>query len=330
MMKNTLSTNAAIRTANPVPPGEEVSATNTRAQQDLDRILRQARQQTPTDHPLSKPLRISYGHLVVAAVVVLGVVAAGVFQPWSNTGRGGGAAYAATPPALTFPQQPGPPAAKALHQLATHVRALPRQSIPDVIYIKTQGWYLNFRDAGASGRSGIEGTTTEEWISRGSEVTSRTGGIVDQGSSTVMWPNTTFSSDPTTLCNQLSQGHPIEKIGVPELFVAIGDLYREANPDPGVRAAILDLLSREKRVTTDGTMTDRVGRQGVGFSVNTAYSGLPERLTLIFDQQSGALLDSEEMLTKTAGALNVQIPAVTAYTTFLQTDSATPPPIPSQ
>ena len=53
-------------------------------------------------------------------------------------------------------------------------------------------------------------------------------------------------------------------------------------------------------------------------SLTSAMSGLPTRYVLIFDQVTGQLLDDEEILTRTAGKLNVAIPAVISYTVYLR------------
>jgi hypothetical protein len=51
--------------------------------------------------------------------------------------------------------------------------------------------------------------------------------------------------------------------------------------------------------------------------VESDYSGLPTRYTAIIDPDTGALFGEDEELTSCAGKLNVTIPCVIAYTTFL-------------
>lgn len=46
-------------------------------------------------------------------------------------------------------------------------------------------------------------------------------------------------------------------------------------------------------------------------------SRVPERRTAIIDPATGALLGVETMLTERAGALNVRIPSVISYTSYL-------------
>ncbi|MFF0370602.1 hypothetical protein [Micromonospora sp. NPDC005087] len=53
--------------------------------------------------------------------------------------------------------------------------------------------------------------------------------------------------------------------------------------------------------------------------------GLPARYTLIVDPGTGAPLGYEEMLTSTAGKLNVTVPAVITYRSYLVAEYATMP-----
>jgi hypothetical protein len=47
--------------------------------------------------------------------------------------------------------------------------------------------------------------------------------------------------------------------------------------------------------------------------------GLPQRQIPMFDTTTGALLASENLLTKTAGALGVAVPSVISYTLLFPT-----------
>ena len=65
-----------------------------------------------------------------------------------------------------------------------------------------------------------------------------------------------------------------------------------------------------------GTTKDRLGRAGWAFAMDHDHGGLPVRTTLIISPQSGRIMAEEEMLTTSAGRLNVAIPAVISYTCF--------------
>jgi hypothetical protein len=47
---------------------------------------------------------------------------------------------------------------------------------------------------------------------------------------------------------------------------------------------------------------------------------LPTRYTVIFSADTGGLIADEQVLTTTAGKLNVAIPAVIGYTLYLEAD----------
>jgi hypothetical protein len=130
-----------------------------------------------------------------------------------------------------------------------------------------------------------------------------------------MYDVASLSTNPATLARQLAVGHPTSN-GVAELFVAVTDLWREQAPAPVLQAAILRALADQPGLVNQGTVIDRAGQPGVAISVDSDYSGLPTRYTLIFDDSTGMLRDYEEMLTTTAGKLNVPVPSVISYTVW--------------
>jgi hypothetical protein len=102
--------------------------------------------------------------------------------------------------------------------------------------------------------------------------------------------------------------------------VAVEDLNRDRVLEPAVRSAILRLLAQLRILRYDGTVADRAGRAGQAFSLDSDYSGLPTRYTVIFSADTGELIADEQVLTSTAGKLNVAIPAVIGYTLYLEAD----------
>lgn len=125
-----------------------------------------------------------------------------------------------------------------------------------------------------------------------------------------------LSASPPELLRELSVGHPIVENGPGELFATVSDLYHEKHPTSAVRAAILRILADRSDVAFRGEVTDRAGRQGVAVTTTSNDSGLPTRYLLIFDPTTGDLLDSEDILTTSAGKLHVRIPAVLTYTLY--------------
>lgn len=122
--------------------------------------------------------------------------------------------------------------------------------------------------------------------------------------------------DPARLLPALSQGHPIAELGDAEVLVAIADAYRSTLLSPAQQAALFAFAAGRPGLEPYGSVTDRAGRRGYALSVESDLSGLPTRYTAIFDPVSGRLLDFEQTLTRTAGRLNVPVPATIGYTVF--------------
>jgi hypothetical protein len=89
--------------------------------------------------------------------------------------------------------------------------------------------------------------------------------------------------------------------------------------DPAVQAAFLRVIATKEGMTVAGAVTDRVGRRGVGVSATLhnppEIGGYPtvgpesQDITLIFDPDTGALLDYEE----TAPAVSSEYPPVPEF-----------------
>ncbi|MGW0939730.1 hypothetical protein [Streptomyces sp. NPDC002666] len=123
------------------------------------------------------------------------------------------------------------------------------------------------------------------------------------------------SSGAEGMRSWLAQGLP--RFGSGELFSRIREVYLDHNFSPQQRAAILQVVGSASDLTCRGKVTDRAGRTGIGYSVNSAYRGLDTQYTLIFHPENGVLLSYEEELTGSAGALNVKTPAIISYVTYI-------------
>jgi hypothetical protein len=99
---------------------------------------------------------------------------------------------------------------------------------------------------------------------------------------------------------------------------AVADLYRTTEVDWGVRVAALRFLARTDGVLLRGTVTDRLGRQGLAVSVDSDNGGT--RDLLVFDQRTGLLLAYESMFLRRPERLPVRVPAVFAYVLYLDQD----------
>jgi hypothetical protein len=124
-------------------------------------------------------------------------------------------------------------------------------------------------------------------------------------------------ADLAALKEWLAKGHPTEN-GPAEVIVAITDLARERILGPSPRANVLRVLAELPGLAYDGEVTDRAGRRGQAFSLESDHSGLPTRHTVIVEPATGRLLSYEQMLTKTAGELNVRVPAVIGYEIYVK------------
>ena len=100
-----------------------------------------------------------------------------------------------------------------------------------------------------------------------------------------------YSTDPATL---LQQVHKLD--GGPdtpgELFTNVGDMLRETNAPPAIRAALYNAAALIPGVKLVGTVTDPLGRSGLGIAFYT--NGTPTS-ELIFDQQTSELLAEETL-----------------------------------
>ncbi len=106
-----------------------------------------------------------------------------------------------------------------------------------------------------------------------------------------------LSTDPSTLASQIAagafEGTPGSPVDELEQF---GDLLRETDASPALRAACLSVIATISGVVLDRHATDAIGRHGVGFE-------LPFKdfmIELIFDPRSAAFLGEKDWMT-TAG-----------------------------
>ncbi|QNE18196.1 hypothetical protein F1D05_10190 [Kribbella qitaiheensis] len=133
------------------------------------------------------------------------------------------------------------------------------------------------------------------------------------------WFTYPLPTAPAPLLAAFKVAHPIDVDGTGALVTAVRDLAKDTVPVPAVRAAVLQLLAGRSDVVWLGALKDRASRPVEAFAVDTSYTGLPQRQVLMFDAVTGALLASEDLLTKTAGALGVAVPSVISYTLFFPT-----------
>ncbi|WP_353509707.1 hypothetical protein [Intrasporangium sp.] len=324
----------ALRDLNPVPDPQAAHDAR-RAAADLERIIALPRAagvepQKPR-HAHGRRLAV----IGVASGIALALVLGMPFLPW----RSAPPALAATPPLLTgqlAPGTTGPAVANELDRLASIAA---RSDVPGRPGSRYATWDLATRVHGAEPvRSAVvplevsvdvlpdgswhrratygqpvAGDVTAPDLPAAGEVVSDE--VFASERAPRMFP-VQLATDAAGLREQLEAAHPIDTLGTAELFVALTDLAKEQAPAPGTRAATLGLMAGPPDVRALGAMTDREGRMGRGFAVDSDVSGLPTRYVLIVEPQSGRLLASEQVLTTRAGRLAVDVPAVISYVVF--------------
>ena len=118
-------------------------------------------------------------------------------------------------------------------------------------------------------------------------------------------------TDTATLASQISsrtiEGGPP---GTQEDFVQIGDLLRETDAPPALRAALFQVASNLPGIRLLGLVTTQTGQAGIGIAMPMPNASLDE---LIFDPTTSALL-GEQVVTNSDDA----IPVISTWTSYLQ------------
>jgi hypothetical protein len=301
------------------------AAVDDRAEQDLRRIL----DTTPHDvgvadrHRSSRRLAVAAAAAIVLAAVVLNGGVAGI---------DGSPAYAATPSPLTILSAPGTggvptDAVAALDAIAASaLEQSDRSGTGRYARVHTESWAIWTRIDGDRATSEVVPQETVSWTAADGSGRIRVNGgasgsdrstdrLLRPGERALMWPLRSLSSDIAVLEEQFLQGHP-EANGPAERLVALADAVAEQPLTPAVRAASVRYLARTDGLLLDGLVSDRAGRRGLAFHVETSMSGLPERRSVIIDPDDGRLLAVETALIGSAGGLNVAPGSVISYTTF--------------
>ncbi|PWR07248.1 hypothetical protein DKT68_19420 [Micromonospora acroterricola] len=291
--------------------------------------------------------------LVLAAVGAVAVAAAGGGVA-VELYRQPEPAYAATPVMLTYgPPATAEPASTRLRRLAAVAAQQPMPPRPagTVEHLESTNWFLN---SSISGGRTVSAVVPQRWRSwRTDDDAGRMvkkdlppmfrsdadrrqwkkwGGRVESSEKVHDYAAGEFYSgfrgavptDAAALRGWLRAGGSAPQAPVQYLEDA-AQLAGVRLLNPPQRAAALTLLADLPGITVTGTVTDRAGRTGEAFSITTNAHGLPAQYTVIVEARSGTLLGYEEVLTTTAGKLNVTIPAVITYRSYLVAEYAAPP-----
>ncbi|MFF8024784.1 hypothetical protein ACFZDJ_27515 [Streptomyces sp. NPDC007896] len=258
---------------------------------------------------------------IAIAAATIGTVVFGFGLTNSST-----SAYAATPPPLRYSQAAKAASAAVLLQQIEKQAAngRPPSPAPASGRIHWKSWSLFTReDTGGDAESTLvpqdyvvtvhaDGTGTEQQTIQGRSETHSLGGSRLSG---------VIPEKPKDFRAWLQSRSNVSLSDPMGAAQAAGDLLQRQILGPQQRAALLQVIGQLPGLTFDGEVVDRAGRQGEAFSATSAGSGLPTRYTFIVEARSGQVLGLEETLTETAGKLNVRIPAVIDYRTYLSAES---------
>ncbi|MCX4472474.1 CU044_5270 family protein [Micromonospora sp. NBC_01655] len=321
------------------PARDDQAADEERRVRDLARILASDRVVGAAKRPVPRRRLI----LLAAGAAVLAVAAGGVAV---ETMREPQPAYAATPPVLTYgPPVSAEPAGARLQLLAQIAARQPAPQRPagTVEHLESANWFL---DSSISADRTISAVVPEQWrswraddgavriVKKALPPTFRTdadrrewqsrGGRIDSTEEVDDYAAGEFYSrwqgavptDAAALRGWLTTGASRQRAPV-QYLEDVAELAGVRLLNPAQRAAALRLLASLPGITATGTVTDRAGRTGEAFSITSDAHGLPAQYTVIVDPDSGRLLGYEAVLTTTAGKLNVTIPAVITYRSYL-------------
>jgi hypothetical protein len=234
--------------------------------------------------------------------------------------------YEATPRALVY-TAPAPASGRAivleLAANAARQASAPRSALMPYAYVKRETWRLARQVAGQSVSPRVTPSLTESWLKPDGSgrvlATTSTGrgSRTDDETIQAVTALPRLSTDEAVLARRLARGDLGSDVPAGQL-VAITDLADGQPISPPTQAAILRLLARTAGLVNSGTVIDRDGRPGVAVSLDSAYTGVMIGYTLIFDEQTGNLLEAEQTLIGNPSKnLDVQTGAILAYTTFL-------------
>jgi hypothetical protein len=256
--------------------------------------------------------------LIGAATAVAVAAAAGVATVVGSPPR---VTLLATPTPLEITHVNGGSDLGALvERWAVAAEQSPAATLPATEYLRLSAWYLDTAVTRGSVESQLRPHESESWRHPDGSWTVTT---TDGGTETFPPGTRGHWTDrppvnPAALDAWLNSIHPMSGGDKALLTLsAITDLLRERVLLPAERAAVLRVLATIPGLRHAGAAVDRAGRTGEALVLDTDGSGLPARHTLVVDPTTGTILANEEMLTEDAGRLNVSIPAVVKYETYL-------------
>jgi hypothetical protein len=241
------------------------------------------------------------------------------------------AAMAVTPPMLSTETAPtGAGASEELRGIAAAIEGVPDDvGVGTTTVIDTQSWSLFTRVDDQQVTSEVVPVDTVLTIAaegtRRIDTTYTYAGETEQQTDTEPGePVQPLPTDLATLTQRLAENNAPAR-GPSGRFDAVVEAHLQTPAPPLARAAVLRYLAQTPGIATVGKVVDRLGREGVGFTVDDDSSGLATRYLIIVDPSTGHLLGYEEMLTGDAGKLNVETPSVIQYTLWVSASHTSAP-----
>ncbi|GAB1644210.1 CU044_5270 family protein [Krasilnikovia sp. MM14-A1259] len=231
--------------------------------------------------------------------------------------------YAATPAMLQFVPVAGQQSsASVLTDLARRASTRPPAAGHGrYTYLHTKGWYLH---VSADGNNRILDSGTAEvdrqlWLAP--DGSGRLRQLIPGDN---MPPDKTLRpgefdgaflpADATTTAVRTKYGHDDTAAGWTRTMM---ELWGRQVVPAALHARLLDTLAGQPGVNLLGDTTDRAGRHGVAIGVED-QRGPRERMVLVFDPDTGALLDAETVVLENS-ELPVHPPATISYTVWVAT-----------
>lgn len=161
------------------------------------------------------------------------------------------------------------------------------------------------------------------WVAAGSPALPQAGQVSDERFAAHQlhyFRSAALPTDPKRL-RKLIEARQIPGINGPpgeaETFELLGEMLRETDLLPALRAAIYEVAAELPRIELLGDVRDPVGRQGVGVAFTDHRRGT--RHELIFDPSDSALLGERDIVVAPGGG-GLQVPAGTTvgYASYLE------------
>lgn len=334
-----------LQRENPVAPNQPLTVSEAAQREEtLAEVLAARVPQEAVPMARAKPSRMARSspawRLVVAACFVFAVAFASVLYQVADRDAVA-PAYAATPPMLIPIERDSSAGQPLLQQLAERALGQAGPQAGAVLHSRYASWSLATRVEADGASSVVEPTLTDIWIAPDgrARVVEAEGPPVESVPSTIDLENgagfledaasedsfesgelgepSRLPSEKAALRKEIAEsGSPTTPFSI-QVLTALFDRLRYRPLEPGLLAAMYSLLADEPDVRNFQAARDRYGRQVAVLGVDSAYGGLPSRVLLLVDEATALPLGSERILTSDAGALNVRVPAVTSYTSFL-------------